>query len=150
MGSFLNYLEKMPEMDKKVKTVQKRNVQEEYQPKKQKVLALNVEVRSVEGAQLVIEKLQQWIAKIESENQIKKPFRIKPKRIIKEDLRQQRKPKNVSESTNRACDILDGLPDEPEQVLEPLIQQSNHINIVQSQRPQLNLETVAGHASALL
>ena len=109
---FLDYLDKLPEFDQKVENIKRKIVEKKSVPEttKSKVLAINVEVRSVEGAQMVIEKLQEFISKLEEGNTTnKKPFRIKPKKVVNENYRND--PKNVVNSINRACNILDGLPD---------------------------------------
>jgi len=109
---FLDYLDKLPEFDQKVESIKRKIVEKKSVPEttKSKVLAINVEVRSIEGAQMVIEKLQEFISKLEENNTTnRKPFRIKPKKVVNGNY--QNDPKNVVESTNRACNILDGLSD---------------------------------------
>jgi hypothetical protein len=145
MGSFLNYLD---DFNKKIEKTQKRIVENNLQKesfKKEKVLSLNVEVRSIDGAKLVIEKLQDWINKIELENGIsqknQKSFKQSPKKIpniIKI-------PKNIKESTSHAVNILDGLPENGDNISinKDIIPQVNNQN-------NYNLNKVTSHASDLL
>lgn len=128
--SFLDYLN---EVDKKV---EKKPIKESKN--NSKVLELNIEISSPEGAKLVIEKLQDWVNKNfkEEAKETKKQYRIPSKKINKSP---------IVETRSRAIDILDGLPDE---VPEEILNKSNSINNQGNQ--QLNLETVSGHASALL
>jgi len=153
MGSFLDYLDDLPEFDQRVEQVKRKIVRKNLneKPKKEKVLALNVEVRTVDGARTVINKLNEWISKFEGENP-KPSFRIKPKKVVR-GTSISPMVKTISESTSRASSILDRLPDEPEQNSEPIIMNQGINNMVpqmQPQMPELNLESVAGHASALL
>ena len=131
MSGFFDYLDKN---DKKIINV----VKEKVPLKKNKVLAMNVEIRSVDGAKLVIEKLQNWIREqtnnvdgIEKEKKV--TYKIPPKKIIKSP---------VLEARNHALAILEGLPDDE-------IINENHNNIGMKQN-NTNLESVTGHASALL
>lgn len=146
MSVFLDYLEDFNEKNiVKEEVIQKKKTIKE---KKSKVLCLNVEVRSVKGAQLVIEKLQDWISRCEdvgSNKKVipeskKKPFRIKPKQV---------KTNTYTEARNHAVDILDGLPDEPVVSEQTLQNNINNLN-QQPHKPQFNMKSVAGHASALL
>jgi len=152
MGNFLNYLDDFdrkqnhklePKYNKQI--VEKIVVKEPE--KKSKVLCLNVEVRTVDGANLVIEKLQEWITKqngevvkpiVESIKKITKPI---PKKVVGSPIDKVR---------FHAYDILEGMSDEIDH--SNIIQESNNINtnVQQFNNDQTNLETVAGHASALL
>lgn len=155
MSGFLNYLDEFDKRNKKVVPLQTNIKEEVIEPKENsKVLCLNVEVRTPEGAKLVIEKIQDWVSKQHGniptikkvENQ-QKPFKIPPKKIVKNP---------IVEARNHALDILDGLPDAPEENLIPVITEQNGINTmvinpnIQKPQPPQNLESVAGHASALL
>jgi hypothetical protein len=143
MAGFLNYLD---DFDNKIKKITEEIVVKEPE-KKSKVLCLNVEVRSVDGAKLVIEKLQDWITRQggtvvkETVQPKKQTYKIPPKKVVTSP---------VVESRSRAVDILDGLPDTP--VVSELSEQvgQGNINTFTPQMPQHNLETVSGHASALL
>jgi len=151
MSGFLDYLE---DFNEKTEPTRRKTIEQksEEEPKKNKVLALNVEVRSIDGAKLVIEKLQDWISKVENENGVpKKQFKIKPKQFVK-GVNPPTPKKNVTESVNRAVNILDGLPDEVPESREPVLQEFNGMNtgIPMPQTPPPNLDSVAGHASALL
>jgi len=147
MGSFLDYLDDLPEFNQQIAQVKRKIVEKKSneEPKKEKVFAINVEVRTVEGAQLVINKLNEWISKVEGEKP-KPSFKIAPKKVIKG------KPNSIArtihESMSRAINILDGLPDEPVQMSEQTEYQS--INNTIPQTPKSNLGSVTGHASALL
>jgi len=142
MSGFLNYLE-----DFNVSTPKKQPKKETK--KKKKVLCLNVEVRTVEGAQIVIEKLQDWISKQENSSRKttrssivekrNKPYRIPPKKVIRN---------KVQESTSHAVNILDGLSDD--QPVSPNSQLSQMNGNMLNINSQPNIDTVAGHASALL
>jgi len=148
MGNFLSYLDSF---DKKIIQKTKKTVVENIEviepEKKSKVLCLNVEVRTVDGANLVIEKLQEWITKQNGEvvkpivEKVKQPFKIPPKTVVKNP---------INELRSHAYNILDGMSDEIDH--SNLIQESNTINtnVQQFNNDQPNLETVAGHASALL
>lgn len=141
MSGFLDYLE---EFDKKEEKIVKESRPSELNSEgKSKVLSLNVEVRSPEGANIVIEKLQSWVSENfgsvdKPKQKPKKPYRIIPKKVNKSP---------VVETRSHAVNILDGLPGEPV-VTEQ--NQTNINNIVQQQKPQFNLDSVKGHASALL
>ncbi|MFW6247183.1 MAG: hypothetical protein ACOC22_03375 [bacterium] len=128
--SFLDYLN---EVDKKV---EKKPIKESKN--NSKVLELNIEISSPEGAKLVIEKLQDWVNKNfkEEAKETKKQYRIPSKKVNKSP---------IVETRSHAIDILDGLPDA---VPEEILNKSNGINKQGNQ--QLNLDTVSGHASALL
>ena len=115
------------------------------------MLAINVEVRSTQGARLVIEKLQDWIAKQDGEVVVekKKPFRIPPKKVIKGPVNPET---HINEARSHAMNILDGLPDEPIVEPTPMVQGMPGMQSMQTPTlaPQPNLESVQGHASALL
>lgn len=138
---FLNYLEEFDtnQMNKKIE--EKKQILK----KEPKILALKVEIASIEGANVVIEKIQDWISKqqpIKENIEIKKPFKIPPKKEIINP---------ILESKNRAISILDGLPDDNSIIInEESIK--NSINISESKNFQQNqaFESVANHASALL
>lgn len=180
---FLDYLEDVESTEQPTKkVVEHREKQTPKQTvKKQKVLCLNVEVRTPKGARVVIEKLQDWIAKQEVSEGNNKPYRIPKKRVIKNSANPTpRKMDKMQETTSHAMNILDGLPDEPEQPMQtmmptqPMVEESytevqaigpdgplfapdgSPIMVPQMQQPQqmipqnLNLNTVKGHASALL
>lgn len=155
--SFLDYLD---DFDERAKKVTKKIVKEEVEDvqeritnedistelkKKAKVLALNVEVCTVKGAQIVIEKLQDWISKQEGINETvvetkKEPYRIPPKKVVKNPL---------VETRSRAMDILDGLPDDETSINPELLPEHNSQNINKNKQ-QSNISSVAGHASSLL
>ena len=152
MSGFLDYLDEFDVRKMVPKKKIKEDVVEQIQPsKKSKVLCLNVEVRTPDGARLVIEKLQDWISKQEGvvvkketfAHTIKKPFKIPPKKVIRNP---------IVEAKLHAINILDGLPDTPEENRIPIMMEQNGINtmIPQPQPFQHNLDSVAGHASALL
>lgn len=140
MEGFLDYLDefkyKIPQSKPVVNKVEENNII------KPKVLCMNVEIRTVEGAQKVIEKLQEWISKQEPKEYIelketikeeqKPKYKIAPKKVIKNPL---------IESRNRAVDILDGISDDIK-----IISQEKSINNKEIQ----SKETVSGHASMLL
>jgi len=68
----------------------------------------------------------------------KQPFKIPPKKVIKYP---------VKETYSHAVDILDGLPDEP--VAPPMVE-GQSVPIMPPKPQEPDLDTVAGHASALL
>lgn len=145
MGSFLNYLD---DFNKKIEKTQKRIVENNLQKesfKKEKVLSLNVEVRSIDGAKLVIEKLQDWINKIELENGISQKNQKSFKQSSKKIPNIIKIPKNIKESTSHAVNILDGLPENGDNISinKNIIPQVNNQN-------NYNLNTVTSHASDLL
>lgn len=74
-----------------------------------------------------------------------KKFKIKPKKIIKSP---------VNEARGHAINILDGLPDQPDTFKKEIATDQERQQIIeesQMTRPEdFNLNTVAGHASALL
>lgn len=137
---FLDYLDNL-------ESIEPENITEKQtkSTEKSKVLSLNVEIRTPKGAKLVIEKLEDWISKQQPK---KKTYRIPPKKVVKNS---ETKPKNkIHESISHAMDILDGLPDTPEPDLTPMNmteQKEMQQNIIQ---PKPNLDSVSGHASALL
>lgn len=141
MSGFLDYLDEFDKKKEKIVKKESTNVKSNSE-RKSKVLCLNVEVRTPEGANVVIEKLQSWISENFDGNTKtktkKKPYRIPPKKVNKSP---------VVETRSHAVNILDGLPDEPV-VTEQ--NQSNINNNAQQHKPQFNLSSVKGHASALL
>jgi len=142
MSGFLDYLDEFDNRKDRVVKEETRQV-ESSSKRKSKVLCLNVEVRSPEGADVVIEKLQSWVSENFGESEkpkpkSKRPYRIPPKKVNKNP---------VVETRSHATNILDGLPDEPV-VTEQ--NQSSINNIAHQQKPQFNLDSVKGHASALL
>ena len=152
MSGFLDYLDEFNEKNSKPVT-QKKVVEEVVEPKKKsKVLSLNVEVRTPEGAQLVIEKIQDWVAKQEGVAPKKKPFRIPPKKVVKSPAHIQESKDPVVKVRSHAMDILDGLPETPTENQIPMAEGSINTTMpqMQPQQVQPNLDSVAGHASALL
>lgn len=148
---FLDYLDDIEstEEEKPRKKIVKQEKESTKQPKKKsKVLCLNVEVRTPDGARVVIEKLQDWITKQEEGNinGKKKTYRIPPKKVIKNSEKLPPNEKKLVETTSHAMDILEGLPDEPEPNMNPIPNQMGQMPV----RHQPNLDTVSGHASALL
>jgi len=150
MSGFLDYIDDLEERNEVESPQQLKRVVESTvskQPKKKsKVLCLNVEVRSAEGAQLVIEKIQDWVAKQNGSVPNKKQFRIPPKKIVKSSTTVVEKP--IVEAVSHAINILDGLPDTPPENQIPMAEGS--INTMMPQTQKINLDSVAGHASALL
>jgi hypothetical protein len=155
MDGFLNYLD---DFNKKQNIIQSKkiveNVNSEQTINKSKILCMDVEIHTVEGAQKVIEKLQEWISKQEK----KEHFELKEsapslKKVIQQNKNPLKKTiKNpIQESRSHAMNILDGLPDE--NILTNEMVQSN-ININSPQIQQSNKthkeETVTNHASSLL
>lgn len=141
MSGFLDYLEEFDKKEEKI--VKDIRPSKSNSERNSKVLSLNVEVRSPEGANVVIEKLQSWVSENfgsvdKPKQKSRKPYRIYPKKVNKSP---------VVETRSHAVDILDGLPD------EPVVTEQNQTsinNIAQQQKPQFNLDSVKGHASALL
>ena len=150
MASFLNYLDQIDRQESiKVfkenrKEVVKEEVKEEVK-KNPKILSLKAEISSIEGANVVIEKIQDWISKqqpIKENIEIKKPFRIPPKKEIVSPL---------LEVKNRAVDILDGLPeDDAININESSIRNSINISKPEIYQEKQTFASVADHASALL
>lgn len=146
MSGFLDYLNEFN--TQKITSVVKTPTEEKKDIVQPKVLCMDVEIRTVQGAKLVIEKLQNWISKQESKETLvmkeskkapTKPYRIPPKKVIKNP---------IQEAHGHAVDILDGLSDEPV-IVEQMI--PGNINTMKApQDSQPNVVTVAGHASALL
>jgi len=147
MSGFLDYLDDFDQRQHKV--IQQKVVVSESPLIKEnpKVLCMNIEIRTVEGAQKVIEKLQEWISKQEQKEsfvlketeQPKKDYKIPPKKVF-ENL--------VQKSRSRAIDILEGLPDDT--VITEATLQTNINNMRQPQVLNQRMETVAEHASSLL
>ena len=150
MEGFLNYLDEFNNKQQKAQqlkpVVKKVVVEEKEEINKPKVLCMNVEIRSVEGAQKVIDKLQEWISKqeIKEHFELKKTpkptYKIPTKKVIKNP---------ILESKQRAVNILDGLPERSDEIV---IAEEIHNRIINTSKPQPQQqnETVAGHASALL
>ncbi len=139
MSGFLDYLDEFDNRKDRVVKEESRQV-ESSSKRKSKVLCLNVEVRSPEGADVVIEKLQSWVSENFGESEKPKPktqYRISSKKINKNP---------IVETRSHATNILDGLPDEHD------IKEQNHDNInnIAHQQSHFKLDSVKGHASALL
>ena len=141
MEGFLDYLEEIDKQQSKKKVIMenKENIS------KPKVLCMNVEIRTVEGAKKVIDKLQEWISRQEPKEHFelketpKPTYKIPTKKVIKNP---------ILEAKQRARDILDGLPDEniiTEDMFKSTINNNKTIN-----NNQQHSETVASHASSLL
>ena len=148
---FLDYLDNIESTEPEVVVEQKEEIKQV--PKKAKILSINVEVRTVGGARLVIEKLQEWITRQEgTTKKTKKPFRIPPKKVITNS--EVPKPRNkIQEANAHAMDILEGLPDAPEPNTTPMpMMVEGHPVAPQMQQPQIqpDLDSVSGYASALL
>lgn len=155
MSGFLNYVDAFE--SKIRKSVTTKAIIPEKEISTPKILSLQVEVCTIEGAQKVIDKLQEWISKqggttfVEKtidrneKELVKSKFKIPPKKVVKD---------KIQETRSRAMDILDGLPEEPTINESLLLHQTNSINNQEqsnfSQDSKPNIETVAGHASALL
>ena len=148
MDGFLDYLDEFNNKQQKAPqqkpVVKKVVVEQKEEINKPKVLCMNVEIRSVEGAQKVIDKLQEWISKQEIKEHFelketpKPTYKIPPKKVIKNP---------ILEAKSRAVDILDGLPDE-NIITEDMFKST--INNSKAPNNQQHNETVASHASALL
>lgn len=147
MSGFLDYLK---DFDSKI--IHKEDIQKSIKTmiksSNKNILSINSEeIDSVEKAKLLIEKIQNWISKqekiVEKKESTKNvTYRIPPKKFIKSSLH---------ETISHAMDILDGITDE--QVINPIVSEQNNNNINNLNNPQVlqqNLETVSGHASALL
>jgi len=141
MEGFLDYLGEIDKQQSKKKVIMenKENIS------KPKVLCMNVEIRTVEGAKKVIDKLQEWISRQEPKEHFelketpKPTYKIPTKKVIKNP---------ILEAKQRARDILDGLPDEniiTEEMFKSTINNNKTIN-----NNQQHSETVASHASSLL
>ena len=131
MSGFINYLE---EFETKItkKEIKKENPIN--------ILNINDKIDSIDKANILIEKLQNWISKQQPEIIKKETYRIPPKKIIKNPIK---------ESTSRAVDILDDLPEE-NIINTELLENNNQNNINNNIQTIKNIETVSGHASALL
>lgn len=141
LDRFLNYLENEEENSQNIQETKK-------EVKKPKVLCMNVEVRTIEGAKTVIEKLQNWIAEQEKLNGKKFVQESKKSEVKKYKIPEKKVIKNkFFETRSHAMNILDGMNDEV--VINEELHQSLNINN-KPQFNQPNIDTVAGHASALL
>lgn len=151
---FLDYLNEFNNKQQKAsiqKPVIKKVVNEEKENiNRPKVLCMNVEIRTVEGAQKVIDKLQEWISKQElkehfeikeTQDKVVPKYKIPPKKVIKNP---------ILESKSRAIDILNGLPESLNEIVIAEAIHNPDINTSRPQSQQSQKETVAGHASALL
>ena len=153
MEGFLNYLDQFDNQTTtpQLKTVvNKKVIAEKKENPRTKVLCMNVEIRSVEGAQKVINKLQEWISNQEikehfelkeKQTQESPKYRIPPKKVLKNP---------ILEAKSRAVDILNGLPERSDEVVISEEMHNSSINNSKLQSRQPQNETVAGHASALL
>ena len=151
MEGFLDYLNEFNSKQQKtpINKVIKKVVVEKKEISRPKVLCMNVEIRSVEGARKVIDKLQEWISRqepkehFELKKTVTKPvqYKISPKKVIKNP---------ILEAKSRAVDILNGLPERSDEVVISEEMHNSSINNSKLQSRQPQNETVAGHASALL
>lgn len=152
MKSFFDYVDDFNKRSS-VEKIEEEKQKPIESTKNSKVLCLNVEICSAKGAKLVIEKIQNWVSIhdpviVNEETNIqppKKVYKIPPKKIVKNP---------IVETRSHAIDILDGLPEEPvvtvnSELISEQHSQSN-INTIKTQPLQNTIETVAGHASALL
>jgi len=153
MADFLNYLDDFN--NKHQKNVQQskpivKKVEQQQSISKPKVLCMNVEIRTVEGAQKVIDKLQEWISRQEpkehfelkeTQTNVTPKYKIPPKKVIKNP---------ILETKSRAIDILNGLPENSNEIIITENIHNTSINTSRHQSQKTNIETVAGHASALL
>jgi len=150
MDGFLDYLDDFNKKQQKVVSQPKPAVKkvEEQDISKPKVLCMNVEIRTVEGAQKVIDKLQEWISKQESKEHfelkettsVDHKYQILPKKIVQSPIK---------EAKSHAVDILNGLPDD-NIITEEIIKSNINTSSLQNKPQIIKNETVAGHASALL
>lgn len=157
-GGFLNYLDDFETKSEKVveKVVNKKNIVKENKPvltkktikktiKSDEPKNLIDKLSSLDQKDLDVfeEAVDKIIARRSGKVEPKKEFKIKPKKIIKDPIK---------ETTNHALNILDGLPDTPSslEVVVETNQSQQPVAPIPTQPQDFNLENVKGHASALL